>query len=161
MRIPVTTLLLIMMAFHESSSGIPIKKRNCDEICPENFVDFLGHCYQYFGKETTWSEAEENCKHYEGHLASVPSAEVNNFIISLIKKSNGNTLAATWLGGYNTVKDGTFMWTDGSKFGFQHWNENQPDNYGGYEHCVHIIGGNTGVWNDLSCSTKLAYVCAI
>jgi hypothetical protein len=45
--------------------------------------EFEGHCYQLVKSFETWAQAEKDCNNKGGHLASIHSADENNFIHSL------------------------------------------------------------------------------
>ncbi|XP_078541764.1 lectin-like [Lissotriton helveticus] len=116
--------------------------------------------YKYIPTKKTWVEAEIYCQSLTpgAHLASVHSLEENHFIQELIYDSViGDPYV--WIGASDLYKDRTFMWTDGSQFNFQAWYNNEPDNKGGREPCVHFNYERPGKWNDVKCDTTWAFVC--
>ena len=50
-----------------------------------------------------------------------------------------------------------WIWVDGTRVIYSHWNQGQPDNAGGYESCGMMY--QSGKWNDLQCQYPLHYVC--
>ena len=78
-----------------------------------------------------------------GDLASVGSEEENTFIASLSSKG-------LWLGGTDKDQEGKFVWTDGTAWTYQNWNDKEPNNAGDKEDCLQMDG--SGSWNDLSCT---------
>ena len=114
---------------------------------------FGNHTYTLVEKGLSWSEAEEYCVQHGGHLASAGSAEEQNFLIKFAEKTSRGNI---WIGGYLS-EDGSWRWTDGSKFSFEWWDDNQPDNYEGKETCIRFTSrtiyydewtANKGRWND-------------
>ena len=58
-----------------------------------------------------------------GTLASVPNDVTNEFLVKL-------TFDPAWIGGNDLVKEGTWVWTDGSPWNYKKWAENEPNNNG-------------------------------
>ena len=107
----------------------------------------------------TWWEAELHCVSVGANLVSIHSLEEHNFVNSLIKNFDP-TQGSTWIGLTDIHKEGEWMWSDGSKVSFTQWKTNEPNNYGGNEHCVHTNSGTAFKWNDSGCSHALTFVCA-
>ena len=67
-----------------------------------------------------------------------------------------------WMGGSDLVKEGDFVWTDGTHLPLNAsvWNPGEPNNVGNVEHCTIIV---TTVYklNDIPCDLKLPYICQI
>jgi len=53
------------------------------EHFPEDAVEFNGHYYKAFEEKMLWTEAKAYCESLGGHLATITSAEENDFIFSL------------------------------------------------------------------------------
>ena len=70
-----------------------------------------------------------------------------------------NKLNHVWIGGY--LKGKSFQWIDESKFDYENYNPNMPDNLGGHENCLEIwdFTGNQGKWNDEDCEFKYPSMC--
>ncbi|KAA8595412.1 hypothetical protein FQN60_012547 [Etheostoma spectabile] len=97
------------------------------------------------------------CQTAGGNLASIHSAEEHKFIRDYINQvSTTNTY--TWIGGFDAVKEGTWLWSDGSKFDFTYFNAGQPDG-GAVENCLLIYYGVTG-WYDGPCGSIFSFVCS-
>jgi hypothetical protein len=63
--------------------------------CPSGWEEFEAHCYMFSGKSTlNWENAENDCIHRGGHLASIHSRAEQDFVISISNRSS-----YTWLGG--------------------------------------------------------------
>ncbi|XP_039631400.1 lectin-like isoform X2 [Polypterus senegalus] len=128
------------------------------EICQPGWTSYQSKCYQYFPIKKTWIDAELYCVSLGGNLASVHSSSDNQFITSLIrsKDSSGPT---TWLGGSNSVRASSWLWTDGSQWDFANWNPGEPNNNGGNEKCLHISYRVPSTWNDYNCEYQFPFVC--
>ena len=101
-----------------------------------------------------WTEAEIHCQGEGGHLASVHSAEENNFLSGL----DPNEL---WLGGTDSTSEGTWTWSDGTILSFTGWKSGQPDDMGGNQDCLYTNNHGAGAWDDLSCTIELKLICKI
>jgi hypothetical protein len=91
---------------------------------------------------------------YTGHLATITSAEENQFIIISLAPASYDGL---WLGGYQdtTAPDyfepaGGWRWITGEPWGFTNWSPGEPNNntVRGPENHLQINFSNT-TWNDL------------
>nr|XP_020477324.1 galactose-specific lectin nattectin-like [Monopterus albus] len=106
--------------------------------------------------EKDWADAEVACVAVGGNLASIHTEDHYNFVKGLIKTSAG-TNKQTWVGGTDAVKEGVWLWSDGSNFDFTFWGPRQPDNAGRSEDCMALV--NKGVANDMPCTQKKSYIC--
>ncbi|TFJ98519.1 protein lin-7-like protein B [Platysternon megacephalum] len=95
------------------------------------------------------------------HLASIHSAEENDFIFHLMGKPLNHTKGqAYWIGAHDTFKEGSFMWTDGSKYNFRTFPPDQPDGLPGENYLGSWILQNGFVtWNDYDASWSFPFVC--
>ncbi|XP_039674645.1 galactose-specific lectin nattectin-like [Perca fluviatilis] len=124
--------------------------------CPNGWTPFGSRCFAFYIQTKTWIDAETFCQTAGGTLASIRSAEEHAFIKDFIFQVTG-THRASWIGGFDAVKEGWWMWTDGSKFNYKSWNAGEP-NSGGVENCLTM---NWGVnWNDWVCTNQAAFVCS-
>ena len=95
------------------------------------------------------------CRQEGGHLASVTSEAINEYIYEE-KKRRG--LSALWIGGSDREEEGDWRWSDGSPWNFTKWNEGQPSNRSG-EQCLQQFGYSKK-WNDYKCSYKKHFLCS-
>lgn len=52
-----------------------------------------------------------------------------------------------------------YTWiSNGQPIVYSNWSPNQPDNFKGIEHCVHVYP-NGQKWNDIPCGDNYFYVC--
>lgn len=100
-----------------------------------------GHGYE----ETpalTWEEAHNYAQRFGAHLATVRSLAENKWIDSTFGVKN------KWIGINDREKEGEYVWSSGEKSTFTHWNNGEPNNYGGVEDYGHIGDNAEGKWND-------------
>ena len=67
-----------------------------------------------------------------------------------------------WMGGSDLVKEGDFVWTDGTHLPLNAsvWSPGEPNNEENLEHCLNIYTTIYKV-NDIPCDSKLPYICQI
>jgi len=80
--------------------------------CKADWTEFQGHCYKFSGTSNSyyWTSSDAICLGEGGRLASVHSAEEDQFLQSL---ANGNNY---WMGGYPS--DNTWVWSDGTEYDY-------------------------------------------
>ncbi|XP_068726208.1 uncharacterized protein [Montipora capricornis] len=125
------------------------------DICPDNWIYFKGYCYQKVSSCDSWNNGQSRCAALGANLPSVHSQEENVFLQNLHNGENG------WLGLSDINSEGTFVWSDGTRFDFHYWATNQPNNFRN-EDCVHTLGtlpAHRFKWNDVSCSSCHKYSC--
>lgn len=136
-----------------------------------------GHTYQIVRtpQRVSWTEANNDALARGGHLATLTSAEENDFValFAIVDPAlwyidpagNGQ---GPWIGGHqepNSPEPGDgWAWVTGEPFLFTAWATGEPNNLGGAEHWLQLFGkgaltGNQ--WNDMSETTSyggLGYV---
>merc|ERR1719317_481119 len=129
------------------SSTTPMPTTTSFPTCPDDWDVLNSNCYKVFEAKLDWTGAENHCQGEGGHLASVHSAEENNFISGL----DSNLL---WLGGTDATSEGSWVWSDGTIFSFTNWATGQPDNAHGYnqDYISTNYEGVTGAWDDCDMS---------
>jgi len=114
-------------------------------------VTFNGHTYQRIDIETSWTSAKSYCENIGGHLATVTSQQEDDFIYSVLVKPGKNN---AWLGASDEAREGDWKWVTGEMWTYKNWDTNQPDNYLGAEHYLHMyhstypIALYPSTWND-------------
>uniref|UniRef100_A0A8C9Z858 Galactose-specific lectin nattectin-like n=1 Tax=Sander lucioperca TaxID=283035 RepID=A0A8C9Z858_SANLU len=125
--------------------------------CPPGWTQFGSRCFSFNFKGKSWVDAENFCKSKGGNLASIHSVEEYEFLRTFINQISGEN-RRTWMGGFDSVKEGEWMWSDGSTFDYKSWAPGQPDNTGGIEHCLEM--NYQGKWNDNLCPKILPFLCS-
>lgn len=105
------------------------------------------------GAAVPHTDARAACSRLGATLLSIESDAENRFVASL-------TDSRIWLDLTDEVNEGTFVRADGTSPGFFAWSESEPNDSGGTEDCGEVYTtGDTGRWNDVTCSQTLAYIC--
>ena len=84
-------------------------------------IDIAGtNEYSYVGGFFNRATAETNAAAAEGYLATITSAEEQQFLFELMASSGNNT--GGWLGGSDAASEGTWIWTGGAEAVTVFWN---------------------------------------
>uniref|UniRef100_A0A672UXV6 Brevican n=1 Tax=Strigops habroptila TaxID=2489341 RepID=A0A672UXV6_STRHB len=75
--------------------------------CSPGWDSFQGACYKHFSTRRSWEDAEGQCRHYGGHLATILTPEEQDFI-------NDQYREYQWIGLNDRTIEGDFQWSDGS-----------------------------------------------
>ena len=69
---------------------------------------------------------------------------------------------SAWVGATDVVKEGDFVWTDGTHLPLNAdvWKPGNPDNWF-EEDCLHIITAAAYRLNDVRCNYRIPYICQI
>lgn len=132
-----------------------IDELNECERCREHERDG-GGLYALCVGPSSYLDAQADCQERGGDLVSIHSAEEQEQIDALVE---GIALNEWWIGFSDREDEGEFLWEDGSSVEFENWNQGEPNNTGGGEHCALLTGW--GGWNDRDCAAGLAYICTL
>jgi gliding motility-associated-like protein len=110
--------------------------------------------YFYYPVAGTSAAAESFAQTLGGHIVSIQSATENACLANEL--NNHGYSGVIWIGYTDVVTEGTFLWLDGSPFGYTNWNTGEPNNAGGNENCTQMYPN--GTWNDLDCSLGAASI---
>ena len=117
------------------------------EVLIDTF-SFGGHVYQLYNGGLTWSEAKEACEQRVGHLATITSADEQEFVQDHLDATCNNY----WIGGYRD--EDSWKWVTEEGFEFTNWASGEPNNYHNKnENYIQMLGvkyngKNIGTWND-------------
>ncbi|XP_045900371.1 galactose-specific lectin nattectin-like [Micropterus dolomieu] len=127
--------------------------------CPSGWTTSGRRCFLFQLSEKDWADAEYFCTSLGGNLASLQTPDDYAFIRDLILRAT-NSQKASWVGGYDEVKNGVWLWSDGSKFVFNNWGKGEPNNSGGGEGCMEMNFRGQDYVNDEKCNQRRSFVCA-
>ncbi len=126
-------------------------------------ADFNGHEYKFIDEDMTWKDARSACVALGGHLATITSAEEEDFIESQfgsLCKNGGPWIGAYSNGAYGGDKD-DWRWVTGEEWSYSNWEEGEPNNTSGSEWFASLRASMT--WNDLnnvdSSDSQRGYIC--
>ncbi|XP_053174059.1 galactose-specific lectin nattectin-like [Scomber japonicus] len=105
----------------------------------------------------SYSPCQRHCVALGGNLASIHNHGENVFVRNLIYKRCGS-YAKAWIGMYDAIQEGKWLWTDGSKVRFTAWSHGEPNNQH-QEHCTEV-NWKGYKWNDIGCNVRRPFVCA-
>ncbi|XP_074480643.1 ladderlectin-like [Sebastes fasciatus] len=128
------------------------------DVPEDDWTKFGGRSFLYVQTARTWADAERKCQDYGGNLASVHSVDEQQFIQGLILSITEKN-ALTWLGAFDAQQEGLWLWSDGTRFKFDYWDQGQPDNRGD-SHCLVMNYSDRKKFDDTPCSLLRPSVCA-
>ena len=128
-------------------------------VCENDFVSYsaTGDCYKYFPHLLSWDDAraycQDNVPYNVGDLASIPDAGTNDFLRTLVHDAH------IWVGGLRDERS-SWIWSDGTPWGYSFWFEGQPNNGGGVQSNVAFNFYSSGKWNDEHKNIRNGFVCS-
>ncbi|MCP4120623.1 MAG: hypothetical protein GY751_02590, partial [Bacteroidetes bacterium] len=121
---------------------------------------FKGHSYEVFiDTEVSWPHAKAIAEDMGGYLATITSAEEQQFIEDLLI-SSGVPTGAYWFGLVETCTEGIYTWDNGETLSYVNWRPGEPNNGWSGESVGHIFWtvepdapcntfARTGQWDDM------------
>ena len=101
-----------------------------------------------------WADAEEFCVNEGGHLASVTSDAIKEYVV---EGMNIKGLHDIWIGGTDKQEEDVWKWTDNRPWNITYWSQGEPNNVNNAENCLVMWVG--GGWNDFSCLRDRRFLC--
>ncbi|KAL5006139.1 hypothetical protein ScPMuIL_017297 [Solemya velum] len=114
---------------------------------PCNFLPRFGKCIGVHPSWLNWVEAQTLCEMEGGHLAVVDSKEKNEAITMLLAITSDQCRYS--IGGVEAASG--WRWVTGSYISYSNWENGQPDNGNGSEHCLTMDSGDQFRWHDDCC----------
>jgi hypothetical protein len=117
-----------------------------------------GHWYDvvFLDPVLEWETARDLAHESGGYLASLTSAEENEFVWRFLNSNleGDSRYDQYWLGGYQTddlaEPDGHWAWDSGEEWSDTNWRVGEPNNYvDGTQDYLHYWGTATGEWDDM------------
>ena len=107
-----------------------------------------GHEYEVVTSEgITWTAAKSAAEADGWSLATIGSAEENDFIKSLLSSSLA-VRSHFWLGATDQDAEGVFKWIDGTPWSFLDWWGGEPNNSGDEDFLAMDLRSGAWAWND-------------
>ncbi|XP_029919440.1 ladderlectin-like [Myripristis murdjan] len=143
----------------EVEAAEQIKSLGSWSHCPSGWSRYGSRCFAFFSSPKNWLQAEDYCLHFGANLASIHSSAEYHYIQELVLSRTGE-LTPAWIGASDAVQENMWLWSDGSRFDFQHWAWGEPSNFEGGEACIEMNYIVDKLWNDLTCGYQLPFICA-
>ena len=113
-------------------------------------LPFGSSYYLYVKEAMDWNSAKANCEGLGGHLATLSSAEEDDYVWRLGGYLNN------WLGFTDEAVEGTWVWITGESSAYTNWKAGEPNNSGNEDYACYVSGLQ---WNDAPPSEVFSYVC--
>ncbi|KAM9810216.1 ladderlectin-like isoform 1-T3 [Syngnathus typhle] len=126
--------------------------------CPAGWTQLDTRCFIFQNERLNFRLAETVCNILGGNLVSIHS-QLENEVVRHVILAGAGSFARTWIGLYDRIEDGDYLWTDGSEVDFFDWANNRPT-MNPDQDCVEINFPNNDQWNDRRCGGRLPFVCA-
>jgi len=132
---------------------------SCCNDCPTPGQDIPGFVYMgrrnghqyYCSKEPAmWQTANTICTDLGGYLASINSADENDFIAAFLTTQN------VFIGLSDAAQEGNFVWASGEPRTYNNWYTGQPNNLNGNQDYVQML--SSGAWDDIYNNKQLEFV---
>ena len=126
------------------------------KTCPTGWFLLDQHCYKHISESRNWHDSNAHCASLGpgGQLASPWHNQLYSVLWEKFFNSNGGQV---FLGGYDFGHEGSWHRLDGGYVGVS-WHHAQPDNAGGIEHCLEMIGN---LANDIPCHAHRQSICRV
>lgn len=114
-----------------------------------------GHWYEVVVVDDpiSWPDAQAAAVASGGYLATLTSAEENQFVYDLIPPEawyyHNEWAQGPWLGATDVATEGAWEWVTGEPWNYTNWLGGQPDNWWEEDHlCFWSVGTPGSTWND-------------
>lgn len=115
---------------------------------PSNAVEFNGHWYKVIQDNgiSDWNAALQYCNAQNGYLATITSAEENDFLYSYITQEG---YSSAYFGLSDAASEGEWTWNNGEEVSYTNWHRNEPNSENSNEdYALFYYKYSDGTWND-------------
>lgn len=105
-----------------------------------------------YSRRLNWTNSRAVCLGLEGDLVSIENEREIEFIKNLTSNLKNHLY---WIGLNDRLKEGEFVWSDGTPFEYDDWRYGEPNNVGN-EDCARL---SRDKWNDQPCRLNYHYIC--
>lgn len=125
------------------------KQLRDDRTSPQSPVftapDGTKHRYQIYKGVHTWVEAKAFCEALGGHLATLTTAEENEFVYRFMRDCGYLT---AYFGLSDEARKGDWIWVTGEPFDYTNWHRGEPSRSGRERYGMYFYKHTDGTWND-------------
>lgn len=107
--------------------------------------DGTKHQYQIFKGVPLWRQAQVFCELLGGHLATLTSAEENDFVYHFMRDSGYLT---AFFGLSDEARTGDWIWVTGEPFDYVNWHRDEPSRSPRERYGMYFYKHLDGTWND-------------
>ncbi|GAA6222000.1 C-type lectin domain family 4 member M-like isoform X1 [Lates japonicus] len=125
--------------------------------CQTGWRKFDISCYFMSTMKKNWTESRKACIANAADLVVIDSRDEQAYVNGLLDVSQN-----AWIGLTDHIKEGTWMWVDGTPVTTQYWQPGQPNSFNGNQDCGEIVqqsSGKVGEWNDDGCFSEQLWIC--
>ncbi len=96
-------------------------------------AQYNGKTYYLLYRTDTWQQSEDEAVSFGGHLATINSAEENEWILSTFRQTvlddigQADVLPSLWLGFIRDRDTSEWYWSDGEQVTFTNWASSEPN----------------------------------
>jgi len=125
------------------------KQLRDDRTSPKSPVfiapDGTRHHYRIYKGVPTWVEAKAFCDVLGGHLATLTTAEENEFVYQFMRDSGFLT---AYFGLSDEERTGNWEWVTGEPFAYSNWHPGEPSRSPRERYGMYLYLHTEGTWND-------------
>lgn len=124
--------------------------------CPsDKQLDLVGRTFCVNLEPLSWHDAEAQCQKLGAHLATMKDFALANALRQAMLSPTG--VDRFWIG-LAELRDGRWIWSNGTPMKFAAFHPGEPNNSGGNEDCGEWFTDN-GRWNDVDCFAPRHFLC--
>lgn len=114
---------------------------------PSDAVEFNGHWYKVIQDNSIsdWNAASQYCNAQNGYLATITSAEENDFLYSYITQEG---YSSAYFGLSDAASEGNWTWCNGETVGYTNWAAGEPNGRVQENYAMFYRKYSGGSWND-------------
>ena len=120
--------------------------------CDDGYTKVGSKCWKLATDQVNYLDAVRGCNTLGAKLASITSESEQTTYYSMVGSEGA------WTGLSDILDEGVYSWSDGSLLDYTNWNNGQPNNRDGNQHCV-FMRGQDGMWDDIVCKRSEPYIC--
>ena len=120
--------------------------------CDEGYTQVGTKCWKLLTDQKNYLDSMISCTLEGAVLASIGSESEQSTMYSMVGSEG------VWTGLNDILDEGVYAWTDSALLDYTNWNNGQPNNRDGNQHCV-FMRGQDGKWDDIVCKRLEPFIC--